>query len=120
MRKRVFQTTDTIPDPGCDDGILTRTRAEKVSAGEAFGSDISGEMIVYARSHFSVTEQSNLSNFVADFFYLPFKSGFSVVFSNSSLHRISDYRSLLAEIYQVLCVPGRFFASRGGRGNMGF
>lgn len=119
LRKLVFQTTDTILDLGCGDGILTSIIAEKVSAGKIIGSDISREMVCYARSHFPEIEQRNLSFFMADSLYLPFKQGFSVVFSNSSLHWISDHRSLLAEIYRVLYVQGRFFASMGGRGNMG-
>lgn len=119
LKNLAFQTTDTVLDLGCGDGIITSGLAKKVPVGYVVGTDISPDMIRYASSQFSLTKHQNLFFMQSDSLKLPFKAVFDVVFSNSSFHWISDHRALLTGIYQVLRPQGRLLVSMGGKGNMG-
>ena len=119
LQNLTFKKTDKVLDMGCGDGIITRGLAERVSAGYVVGIDISREMISYASSRFPVSEYDNLSFIHADSLVLPFKKDFDIVFSNSSLHWVSDHKTLLSGIYQVLRPHGKLLVQMGGKGNMG-
>jgi trans-aconitate 2-methyltransferase len=119
LKNLTFNQSDKILDLGCGDGIITSGLAEKVSAGYIVGLDISSEMIRYASSRFPVSDYKNISFIHGNSLLLPFKTGFDIVFSNSSFHWISDHQTLLAEIYQVLLPHGRLLVQMGGKGNMG-
>ena len=105
------QLHERILDLGCGTGELTYRIGQQ--CGEVIGMDHSAAMIRQAR---------------ADFPGVPFKAGdaadfryelaFDAIFSNATLHWVSDYRAAAACMYANLRPGGRLVAEFGGRGNV--
>ena len=102
---------ERILDIGCGTGHLT---AKIVAAGaQVTGVDRSPEMIQQARSeHPAITFE------VMDVRELAFPEKFDAVFSNATLHWITNPEPAVAAISSVLKPGARFVAEFGGKGNV--
>lgn len=101
-----------ILDVGCGTGHLTAQIAAE--GAHVTGVDRSPEMIQQARAaHPSITFE------VMDARDLAFPEKFDAVFSNATLHWITDPERAVVAISSVLKPGGRFVAEFGGKGNVG-
>ena len=98
---------------GCGDGALTGQIAELVPDGDVLGIDASQGMIDAALPK----ERSNLHFSRMDINSLNFESKFDVVFSNATLHWVTDHRRLFHNVYRALRGRGRIRFQFAGDGN---
>ncbi len=105
--------TEHVLDLGCGDGTLTARLAELVPRGEVVGVDASEGMIAVARQKIG----RNLRFLLQDINALDFHEEFDVVFSNATLHWITDHERLLRNIRRSLRLGGVARFSFAGQGN---
>jgi trans-aconitate 2-methyltransferase len=104
--------TERILDLGCGDGTLTAQLATLVPMGEVVGVDSSQGMIEVAQPK----RRANLQFLLMDINSLDFAEEFDVVFSNATLHWVTDHQRLFDNVQRALCAGGvaRFnFAADG-------
>ncbi len=103
---------ERILDLGCGTGHLT----EKIAAtgAEVMGVDKSAEMIRQARESYP-----GLRFEVMDAREIRFDGAFDAVFSNATLHWVTEPDKAVAGIARALKPGGRFVAEFGGKGNVG-
>ncbi|HTZ32214.1 MAG TPA: methyltransferase domain-containing protein [Methylomirabilota bacterium] len=102
---------ELILDIGCGTGHLTAQIA--ATGAHVTGVDRSPEMILQARSeHPAITFE------VMDVRELSFPQKFDAVFSNATLHWITNPEPAVAAISSVLKPEGRLVAEFGGKGNV--
>lgn len=100
-----------ILDLGCGSGQLT---AEiKARAGEVVGIDQSGAMIADAQARYPEIEF-----YVADAANFEMEERFCAIFSNATLHWVTDYEACVACMYRALKPGGRMVVEFGGKGNV--
>jgi SAM-dependent methyltransferase len=105
------QPGERILDVGCGTGHLT---AQVASVGAiCTGIDLSPDMIRQAREKYP-----RLQFQVMDAREITFAESFDAVFSNATLHWITEPERVLAGIARSLRPGGRFVAELGGKGNM--
>jgi trans-aconitate 2-methyltransferase len=108
--------SERVLDLGCGDGALTGQIAELVPNGEVLGIDASQGMIDAALPK----ERTNLHFRKMDINNLDFENTFNIVFSNATLHWVTDHQRLLQNIHRALRVGGRIrfqFAADGNCAN---
>jgi trans-aconitate methyltransferase len=102
---------ERILDIGCGTGHLTAKIA--ANGAEVTGIDISPEMIARARAaHPSIRFE------VADARKLNYMNDFDAVFSNATLHWITDPEPAVISLSDTLRRGGRLVAEFGGKGNV--
>lgn len=111
-----LRPTDIVLDIGCGDGRTTAAIAQSVPRGCVIGVDLSADMVAHATTQHSKT--NNLRFTQADAAALPFTSEFTVVFSNATLHWLSNQRAAVQGIARALRPEGRAIAQFGGQGNV--
>jgi trans-aconitate methyltransferase len=100
-----------ILDVGCGTGHLTERIAE--TGAQVTGVDRSPEMIAQARAaHPAIRFE------VVDVRELKFHNEFHAVFSNATLHWVTEPERAIASIAAALRPGGRFVAEFGGKGNV--
>ena len=102
---------ERILDIGCGTGHLTAQIA--ATGAQVTGVDRSPDMIQQARS-----EHPSLTFEVMDARELSFPDKFDAIFSNATLHWITDPEPAVASVTSVLKPGGRFVAEFGGKGNV--
>ena len=102
---------ERILDIGCGTGHLTAQIA--ATAAHVIGVDRSAEMIRQARA-----AHPSLQFEVADARELSFARPFDAIFSNATLHWITEPDRAVAAISSALRPSGRFVAEFGGKGNI--
>ena len=112
-----LHANDSVLDIGCGDGRHTAVIAARVPQGRVVGMDISPDMVRYANKCFPPIDYPNLRFQLRDASALGFFSEFSVVFSNSVLHWITDHSPVIAGIAKALLPGGRCRLQLSGRGN---
>lgn len=103
---------ERVLDLGCGDGTNTVRLATLLPAGEVVGIDASTGMIHAARPK----EKGNVRFLLMDINDIDFKDEFDLIFSNATLHWVTDHRRLLDNVYKALREGGivRFnFAADG-------
>lgn len=102
---------ERILDLGCGSGQLT----DKINnlAKEVIGIDKSPSMISDAQSKFE-----GISFHVADAEDFHFEQKFDAIFSNATLHWVSDYEKAIASMYNNLKPNGRIVLEFGGKNNI--
>jgi trans-aconitate methyltransferase len=115
--KLALHGDERVLDIGCGDGKITAEISSLLPRGSIVGIDNSEEMIRFARDAFPPAKFQNLSFKAADARALPFGEEFDVVFSNASLHWITDHRPVIAGIARSLRDGGRILLQMGGKGN---
>jgi trans-aconitate methyltransferase len=102
---------ERILDVGCGTGHLTAQIA--ATGAQVTGVDRSSEMIAQARA-----THPALRFEVADARELQFSNEFEAVFSNATLHWITEPERAIVSIAKALRRGGRFVAEFGGKGNV--
>jgi trans-aconitate 2-methyltransferase len=105
--------SEHVLDLGCGDGALTGQIAELLPDGDILGIDASQDMIDAALPK----ERSNLHFRRLDINDLDFEDQFDVVFSNATLHWITDHRRLLRNVRRAFRAGGRLRFQFAGEGN---
>ena len=103
---------ERILDLGCGTGHLTQRIHER--GGVVTGIDSSPDMIWQAKETYHDVDFE-----VADGTDFHFEKPFDAVFSNATLHWITDADAAIKCVYGSLKPRGRFVAEMGGKGNMG-
>ena len=103
---------ERILDLGCGTGHLTQRIHER--GGVVTGIDSSPDMIWQAKETYHDVDFE-----VADGTDFHFEKPFDAVFSNATLHWITDADAAIKCVYENLKPGGRFVAEMGGKGNMG-
>ena len=103
---------ERILDLGCGTGHLTQRIHER--GGVVTGIDSSPDMIWQAKETYHDVDFQ-----VADGTDFHFEKPFDAVFSNATLHWITDADAAIKCVYGSLKPRGRFVAEMGGKGNMG-
>lgn len=106
------QAGEHILDLGCGTGHLTNMIAAR--GAEIVGLDSSPAMIEAARRQYPELEFT-----VGDAREFSFPNPFDAVFSNATLHWISEAGEVARAISKALKTGGRFVAEFGGKGNVG-
>lgn len=106
------QPHERILDLGCGSGQLTAQINNL--AKEVVGIDKSPEMIADAQAKFEHVDFQ-----VADAANFHFDKKFDAIFSNATLHWVSDYKKAIACMYESLLPGGRIVAEFGGKNNVG-
>jgi trans-aconitate methyltransferase len=106
-----------ILDVGCGDGKITAEIARAVPRGSATGTDVSPQMIGFAKKTFPRVKNPNLEFHVMDARKIKFARRFDLVFSNAALHWVDDHPAILRSVTAVLKSGGRLVVSCGGKGN---
>ena len=104
---------ERVLDLGCGDGALTAQIADLLPNGEAIGIDASQGMIDIAQTR----QRANLRFVRMDINDLDCVEQFDVIFSNATLHWISDHARLLRNVRNVLRRDGRLRFNFAGDGN---
>jgi trans-aconitate 2-methyltransferase len=104
-------------DIGCGDGKVTAEIARLVPGGEVVGIDKSEEMVRFAAASFRRDEWPNLRFSRRNASHLGFHEAFDVVFSNATLHWMTDHRPVLRGIACALKPGGRALLQMGGCAN---
>lgn len=112
-----LHANDSVLDIGCGDGRHTAVIAARVPQGRVVGMDSSPDMVRYASKCFPPIDHPNLRFQLGDASALGFFSEFSVVFSNSVLHWITDHSPVVTGIAKALVPGGRCQLQMSGRGN---
>ena len=102
---------ERILDLGCGSGQLTYEISK--SSKEVIGIDKSPEMIQEAKSKYK-----NIEFKVADASNFMFKEKFDGIFSNATLHWVTDYNGAIESMYNSLRPNGKIVLEFGGKGNV--
>lgn len=118
LRSRLdLQGNESLLDIGCGDGKITADFAKAIPQGEAIGIDSSPEMVEYAAKNYPATRHPNLQFIQMDAQAIAFEQRFDIVFSNATLHWVSDHYAVLTGVSQILKPGGKLIISCGGQGN---
>jgi len=117
IEKLNLKGTEHVLDIGCGTGKVTAEIAMHVPKGSVVGIDNSEEMLAFAREEFTPELFPNLTFVHMDARWLTFEQKFDVVFSNASLHWLTDHRAALQGMHRVLDKGGRLLLQMGGHGN---
>ena len=104
---------ECIIDLGSGDGVLTARLAELVPDGRVVGIDASRGMIEAARER----QRDNLEFRLMDINDLSLELKFDLVFSNATLHWVTDHERLFANVLNVLKDNGVVRFNFAGDGN---
>ncbi|HEY9207284.1 MAG TPA: methyltransferase domain-containing protein [Candidatus Methanoperedens sp.] len=115
--KLALKGSERVLDIGCGDGKVTADIAEKLPDGSILGIDNSEEMIWFAQTNFSSKTYSNLAFQLMDARNMNFNNEFDAVFSNATLHWVTDHLSVLRGIKRSLKPGGRVLLQMAGKGN---
>lgn len=105
------QPGERILDLGCGTGQLTTLIAE--NGAQVIGLDSSPEMIAAAAK-----EYPHIEFVLGDAREFSFPDTFDAIFSNATLHWITDCDAVTKRIAESLKPGGRFIAEFGGKGNI--
>lgn len=105
------QKNERILDLGCGSGQLTAKINDL--AGEVIGIDKSQAMISDAKSKFN-----HIEFLVADASNFHFDQKFDAIFSNATLHWVTNYKECAICMYDNLKSGGRIVVEFGGKGNV--
>lgn len=104
---------ETVLDLGCGDGVLTKQLAERVPRGKVVGVDASYGMLEAAQRQ----QAQNLIFLQQDINDLQLDERFDLIFSNAALHWITDHRTLLPKLWELLTPGGMLRLNFAADGN---
>jgi len=113
IEELALQGIERILDLGCGDGTLTVQLSRLVPKGKVVGIDASQGMIEAAQPK----QGGNVRFLLMDINNLEFDQEFDVVFSNATLHWVSDHRRLFSNVQRALCSGGVVRFNFAGDGN---
>lgn len=100
-----IKPTDTILDIGCGDGRVTVDMAKMVPLGKIVGTDLSNEMIAFAKTKYPPSNTGNLDFLVMDAKKNIFHNQFDIVTSFRCLQWVRNQADALKGIKSAL-IPG--------------
>lgn len=118
IRKLGLTGSERVLDVGCGDGKVTAEIAANLPNGAVVGVDVSDAMLALASRRFGPAEYPNLRFQRADARSLPFQNEFDVVFSNATLHWVTEHPPVVQGIANSLKPGGKVLLQMGGQGNI--
>jgi trans-aconitate methyltransferase len=109
--------SEQVLDIGSGDGKVTAALAARVPGGGVLGLDSSPDMVELARRTYPADLHPNLRFQLGDVLEMDFEERFDAVFSNATLHWVSDHQRMLRATARALKHGGRLLFQMGGRGN---
>ncbi len=117
LQKFIVNGSECILDIGSGDGRITAAISKLLPKGKVTGIDSSMEMISFSKDKFGGREFPNLEFIQLDVRELDFINRFDIVFSNATLHWLTDHKPILKLIYRSLKPDGKIIFQMGGKGN---
>jgi trans-aconitate methyltransferase len=117
LSKFSLKGNEIILDIGSGDGKITAEISKLLPNGKIVGIDSSIEMNSYSKSKFSTKEYPNLDFVLMDVNDIKFEKEFDIVFSNATLHWLTNHIAVLNQIHKCLKPFGTIFLQMGGKGN---
>jgi trans-aconitate 2-methyltransferase len=114
IEELTLRGNERILDLGCGDGTLTRQLADRVPRGFVLGVDAAPGMLEAAQAKCG----PNMRVERVDIADLSFEAEFDVIFSNATLHWLSDHAAILHRVHRALRPGGILRAQFGGDGNV--
>jgi trans-aconitate methyltransferase len=97
---RKWHGNEIVMDAGCGSGLLTKQLAKKVPRGKVYAVDIDSNMIKQARKNLQFFD--NVEILQSSFTDIKLPRKLDVIFSNSALHWIQDYRKAFQNFWEML------------------
>jgi trans-aconitate 2-methyltransferase len=117
LSKFSLRGDEKILDIGSGDGRITAEISSLLPNGKVVGIDSSVEMINYSKSKFNNKEYPNLEFKLMDAKDIKLEKIFDIVFSNATLHWLTDHLAILRQIHKCFKPYGTMFLQMGGKGN---
>ncbi|MBN4073839.1 methyltransferase domain-containing protein [bacterium AH-315-E07] len=105
---------ENVLDIGCGDGRITQKFAQTIKTGSVIGINQSQSMVQLANETFS---SENLSFIQMDATKINLDTKFDIVFSNATLHWVSDHPAVLQSLKKNLNKNAKILFQMGGFGN---
>jgi trans-aconitate 2-methyltransferase len=105
---------ERVLDVGCGTGTVTEKLVELVPRGRVIGVDGSQAMADHARAQLG--DRADVIH--SDILELELDEPVDLIFSNATLHWITDHDALFARLHALLTPGGRIVAQCGGAGNL--
>ncbi len=97
---RKWHGNEIVMDAGCGSGLLTKQLAKKVPRGKVYAVDIDSNMIKQAKNNVQFLD--NVEIIQSSFTDIRLPRKMDVVFSNSALHWVQDYRKAFQNFWELL------------------
>jgi trans-aconitate methyltransferase len=97
---RKWHGNEIVMDAGCGSGLLTKQLAKKVPRGKVYAVDSDSNMIKQARKNLQFFD--NVEIVQSSFTDITLSRKLDVIFSNSALHWIQDYRKAFQNFWEML------------------
>jgi trans-aconitate 2-methyltransferase len=117
LQKLKLKGDEKVLDIGSGNGRVTAEISKKLMHGSILGIDSSKDMVIYAEKKYPPNQFRNLRFELMNVEDMDFEKGFDVIFSNATLHWVTDHRNILNRIKKSLKPKGRVLLQMGGKGN---
>jgi trans-aconitate 2-methyltransferase len=103
LELRKWRGNEIVMDAGCGSGLLTKQLAKKVPRGKVYAVDIDSNMIKQAKNNLQFFD--NIEIMQSSFIDIKPPRKMDVIFSNSALHWVQDYRKAFRNFLEMLKKP---------------
>ena len=100
LELRKWRGNEIVMDAGCGSGLLTKQLAKKVPRGKVYAVDIDSNMIKQAKNNLQFFD--NVEIMQSSFIDIKLPRKIDVIFSNSALHWVQDYRKAFGNFWKML------------------
>jgi trans-aconitate 2-methyltransferase len=100
LELRKWRGNEIVLDAGCGSGLLTKQLAKKVPRGKVYAVDIDSNMIKQAKNNLQFFD--NVEIMQSSFTDIKLSRKIDVIFSNSALHWVQDYRKTFQNFWKML------------------
>ena len=100
LELRKWRGNEIVMDAGCGSGLLTKQLAKKVPRGKVYAVDIDSNMIKQAKNNLQFFD--NVEIMQSSFTDIKLPRKIDVIFSNSALHWVQDYRKAFQNFWKML------------------
>jgi trans-aconitate 2-methyltransferase len=100
IKWRKWLGNEIVMDAGCGSGFLTKQLAKQVPRGKIYAVDTDSNMIKQARNNLKSFD--NVEIIQSSFTDVKLPRKMDVIFSNSALHWVQDYRKVFRNFWEIL------------------
>ena len=100
LELRKWRGNEIVMDAGCGSGLLTKQLAKKIPRGKVYAVDIDSNMLKQAKNNLQFFD--NVEIMQSSFIDIKLPRKIDVIFSNSALHWVQDYRKAFGNFWKML------------------